>query len=274
MGCLMNKEVPAYLDDLLRAIGQAGKRMSDIGASEGAAGNVSVCVRSGLDLDGLFPLVEAIELPQPAPHLAGACLLVSGSGCRLRDLLDEPFANLAAIVVEQDGRTGRCFTSPARRFQRVTSEFNSHLAVHDDHVGAGGSDFHALLHAQPLHLTYLSHIPRYQDEAWLNARLSRWQPETVVHFPNGIGLAPFCVPSSADLMALTVALLRTHRLVVWAKHGVMARSDVSVMQAADTIEYAEAAATYEYLDLCAGERAAGLSADEIHAIRKAFGLTA
>ncbi|GAB4505671.1 MAG: hypothetical protein Fur0043_26680 [Anaerolineales bacterium] len=260
------------LDDLLRAIGQAGRRMSEIGASEGAAGNISVCLRRGIDLGGHFPQVELIELPQAAPHLVGACILVSGSGCRLRDLLDEPTANLAAILVQPGGRTAQCHTAPARRFQRVTSEFNSHLAVHDNQAGSSGADVHALLHAQPVHLTYLSHIPRYQDENYLNARLFRWQPETVVTFPEGIGLVPFCVPGSAHLMTQTVVSLRTHRLVVWAKHGVMARSDVSVLQAADAIEYAEAAATYEYLDLCAGEIASGLSADEIRAIRSAFRL--
>lgn len=268
----MVEDFPFKLDDLLRAIGQAGKRMCEIGASEGAAGNLSVCLRRGIDLGDRFPLVETIELPQAVPQLAGACFLVSGSGCRLRDLLDEPTANLAAIVVQPGGRTAQCHTARGRRFQRVTSEFNSHLAVHDDQVGLGGIDFHVLIHAQPLHLTYLSHIPRYQDEAWLNARLLRWQPETIVNFPNGIGLAPFCVPGSDDLMAHTVAALRTHRLVVWAKHGVMARSEVSVLQAADVIEYAEAAATYEYLDLCAGEIAPGLSADETRAICSAFGL--
>ena len=42
--------------------------------------------------------------------------------------------------------------------------------------------------------------------------------------------------------------LRHHRIVIWAKHGVMARSDVSVKRAADRIEYAETAAKYEYYE--------------------------
>ena len=33
------------------------------------------------------------------------------------------------IIVEEGGRTGMMFTSPDCQFQRVTSEFNSHLAV-------------------------------------------------------------------------------------------------------------------------------------------------
>jgi rhamnulose-1-phosphate aldolase len=44
-------------------------------------------------------------------------------------------------------------------FAGVTSEFNSHLAVHDDQVARSGSNCQALIHAQPPHLVYLSHIP-------------------------------------------------------------------------------------------------------------------
>ena len=41
-------------------------------------------------------------------------------------------------------------------------------------------------------------------------------------------------------------------------------------RAADRVEYAETAAKYEYLNLCAGEIGEGLSADEIRAICKTF----
>jgi rhamnulose-1-phosphate aldolase len=58
--------------------------------------------------------------------------------------------------------------------------------------------------------------------------------------------------------------------VIWAKHGVMARSDISVKRAADRVEYAETAAKYEYLNLCDGEIGEGLSVDEIRSICTAF----
>ena len=62
-----------------------------------------------------------------------------------------------------------------------------------------------------------------------------------------------------------------HRVVLWAKHGVMARSDQSVKRAADRIEYAETGAHYEYLDLAAGGRAGGLSNDELKQVSAKFG---
>ncbi len=53
--------------------------------------------------------------------------------------------------------------------------------------------------------------------------------------------------------------LRRHRIVLWSKHGVMARSDISVTRAVDRIEYAETAARFEYMDLVGGGRAEGLT---------------
>jgi len=258
------------LDDLLEMMGEAGRRLSDIEATEGAAGNVSVCLRWPMELRTRFPLVDEIALPQPVPELAGATFLVSGSGRRLREIIDEPVASIGGIVVDGDGRTGKLYTSYQRRFERVTSEFNSHLAVHYDQIVASNTNFHAVIHAQPLHVTWLSHVPRYQDEEYLNSHLLRWQPETIINLPEGIGFVPFRIPSSPELMEATLDALRHHRIVIWAKHGVMARSDVSVKRAADRVEYAETAAKYEYLNLGAGEIGEGLSPDEVRAICKTF----
>lgn len=266
---------PPYptLDDLLLTMGEAGKHLADIEASEGAAGNLSVCVRWGLDLRSHFPLAGEIALPLPVPELAGATFIVSGSGRRLREIVADPEANLACITVEAGGRTGQQYTSNRRRFERVTSEFNSHLAVHYDQVLKTGTNFHAIVHAQPVHLTYLSHVPAYRDLTYLNRRLLLWQPETIMNLPEGIGIIPFHVPGSAELMSATVESLRRHRIVIWAKHGVMARSDISIKRAVDRIEYAEAAARYEFDNLAAGGAGEGLSVDEIRAICKAYNVT-
>ena len=259
------------LDDLLTLMGEAGKRLSDIDATEASAGNLSVYIGWPIEPRSRFPLVDQIELPVPVPELAGKTFLVTGSGRRLREVIEAPTANVACLVVEDGGRTGKLYTAYHRRFSQLTSEFNTHLAVHHDQVASSGTNFHAIIHAQPPYLTYLSHLPRYQDEHLLNGALMRWQPETIVRLPEGIGFVPFQVPGSAALMQATVESLRQHGIVIWAKHGVMARSDVSVKRASDRIEYAEAAARYEYLNLTAGEKQeVGLTVDEILAICAAF----
>ena len=262
---MLNPPFPE-LDDLLDMIGEAGHHLAEIEASEGAAGNISVCLRWPIEVRNHFPVQSEITLTQTVPELAGATFIVSGSGRRLRELSEEPTAHLACLVVNERGETAELYTSFQRRFERVTSEFNSHLAVHADQIITSGTNFHAVIHAQPVHLTYLSHIPRYQDEKYLNQHLLRWQPETIINLPEGIGFIPFRVPGSPELMSSNVECLRTHRIVIWAKHGVMARSDISVKRAADRVEYAETAAKYEYLNLRVGEIGEGLTAEEIRAI--------
>jgi rhamnulose-1-phosphate aldolase len=258
------------LDDLLTLMGEAGKRLSEIDASEGSAGNISICVRWPIEPRSRFPLVEEIHLPQAVPEMAGSAFFVSGSGRRLREIIEDPTANLGCIVVDEGGATGRLYTSYQRLFKNLTSEFNSHLAVHYDQVMLSDTNFHAVIHAHPPYLTYLSHIQRYNDETYLNQHLLRWQPETIVQLPEGVGFVPFQLPGSPGLMQATVESLRQHRIVIWAKHGVMARSDISTKRASDRVEYAETAARYEYLNLTTGEQGAGLSHAEIRAICSAF----
>jgi rhamnulose-1-phosphate aldolase len=258
------------LEEILASIGAGGDRVAAIDASEGAAGNISVCIGWPMEVRRRFPIVEEIQLPQPAPHLADHIVIVTGSGRRLREIQVDPAANLGVVRISSDGTAGTLHTAPTRLFERVTSEWNSHLAVHDDTVERTGTNFHAIVHAQPPRLTYLSHIAEYGDEAYLNRRLLRWEPETIVNLPAGIGFLPFMLPGSAALMTANVASLRTHRIVLWAKHGVMARSSISVKRAVDRIEYAETGASYEYMDLLNGGRAQGLTLDELRAVVAAF----
>lgn len=253
-------------------MGQAGRLMNEIGACEAAAGNISVFMREHDGPGTGFSEQKSILLPVAVPELAGSALLVTGSGRRLREILDDPLANLGYLVVEAGGRHGSLFTSPRRKFARLTSEINSHLAVHADQARRRSLSFHALVHAQPQHLTFLSHHPQYQDELTLNRAVLRWQPEAILNFPEGLGFLPFCVPGSDELMQANVAKMGAHQLVVWAKHGVMARSDHSLAKATDLIEYAETGARYECLNLTSGAGSSGLSVEQIRAICAKYGV--
>ena len=72
------------------------------------------------------------------------------------------------------------------------------------------------------------------------------------------------------MMEANLVGMREYRIVLWSKHGVMARSDLSVTKAADRIEYAETAALYEYMDLVNGGQAEGLTQDELREIVRVF----
>lgn len=258
------------LAELMTQIGEAGRRMVELGASAGAAGNISLYIGWEVEPEAHFPQTEPFALPLPLPELAGRGFLVTGSGRRFRELAQAPEANLAFVRIGADGASAQLFSSPQRQFQRPTVEFNSHLAVHRDQVVSRGLDFQAIVHAQPLYLVYLSHIPRYQDTRTLSRQIMRWQLESFAYTPEGFGYLPFLLSGSAELMRVNVEAMRRHQLVLWGKHGVMARSDVSVLSVCDLIEYTEMGARFECLNLTSNEIADGFTADELATISKVF----
>ena len=270
----MSKTLDRFeLDDWIASLTEAGYRMSKIGASEGAAGNLSVCLDAEVELEPRFPVGKPYRLPVDVPGLAGKTVLVTGSGRRLRDLKQAPYENIGAVVISADGQNGRLYTAACCRFSRPTSEFNTHLAVHQDQMQRSPSANLALIHAQPFYITYLSHLEDYQEEGMLDRQILRWQPEAIINFPHGIGVLPFQIPGSNELMEASVAALRTQELIVWSKHGILARSANGFEHAVDLIEYAETAARYEYLNLMLEERASGLTPSELEKIAKAFGVS-
>jgi rhamnulose-1-phosphate aldolase len=267
---MSNQEHVTDLEEVVRSLGEAGRRMSEIDATEGAAGNLSVCLRGRVKPHPEFVHSEIVELPLAVPDLAGATLIVSGSGSRLRDIREEPTACLACLEVQADGSTADLRYSTRRNFARLTSEFNSHLGVHYDQNLRAKLDFHAVVHGQPRRLTYLSHVAEYQNVEYLNQHLLRWQPEAIVNLPEGIAVVPFIVPGTLELMQANINALRECKVAIWSKHGLMARSSSSVMAAVDLVEYVETAAVYECMDLSLGQRAQGLTSQEIRAICLAY----
>ena len=262
------------LNDVLAQMGAAGRRLDHMSAVEAGAGNISVSIAAGADELGLADrLPEArpgTELPLPAPALAGRTVLVTGSGCRLRDVAEAPEANVSAFVIDDGGATGTWYTHPQRAYTRPTSEFNSHLAVHNDQVGRRGVGFQAVIHAQPPYLVQLSHVKDLRRTKAFNRRILRWEPETIVQVPAGIEVLDFMVPGSQELMESNVRALRDHVIVLWSKHGIMVRSDASPLAAVDKVEYAETGAMYEVRDMMAGGLGEGVTDAELHAVVEAF----
>lgn len=249
----------------------ATARLSAMGALEGAAGNISLFLPTatpGIDtlLADRWPPARELLLPEAASLPAGV-LLITGAGRRLSDISSAPDAVLCALAFS--GHGDATLHRAAEHGVEPTSEIDSHLGIHAAVLGAQAEP-HAVVHAQPPRLTYLSHIPAYQDEPRLNRQLLRWQPETLVTLPEGLHLLPFVTPGTAQQGQETTEAMRGRRLVIWARHGVVARSHGGPSAAVDLIDYAEAAAGYEVTDMLAGRPADGLSLSELRGIARRF----
>jgi rhamnulose-1-phosphate aldolase len=259
--------VPTLFDRLIEDIAAAGEQLTALAACEGSAGNISVFTTKPLACP--LEAVADIDLPAPAPSLAGGWVLITASGRRLRDVGRRPASTVAALQIHGSGESATMHAAP---HVRPSSEWNSHVAIHEDQRSRRGVDHHAIVHAQPLRLVFLSHLPDITTTEELNERLMRWEPETTVVAADGVELAPFQVPGSPEQMAATVAALARSSAVVWAKHGIVTRSDVSAIAAADLVEYLEVAAHYEFMNLSLGSPAPGLEPHERAAVARAFGV--
>jgi rhamnulose-1-phosphate aldolase len=180
--------MPLTVPDALAQMGRAGARLDAIHACEAGAGNISVALRRADGLETVFGQAEPFTLPAPAPALAGWTVLVTGSGCRLRDVADDPAGTVGAVVVGPDGASATLHWAVGRTWARPTSEFNSHLAVHNDQAGRRALDQHAVVHAQPPYLVLLSHVDALRDSDVFNRRIMRWEPETIVQLPDGLAV--------------------------------------------------------------------------------------
>lgn len=250
------------LDQIIEDMGETGVQVTELGAAEGSAGNISVFVKQLEGVNNRFPLQGEMDLPAKVSALVDGWVVITATGRRLRDVSKKPEATLCLLKIIGDGTRAQIYAAPSLR---PTSEYNSHLAIQDDQVARFGWEYHAVLHAQPLYMTYLSHLEnKYPDTQSLNYRLLRWEPETAYVFQAGIGMLPFQIPGSPELMDATVAGLREHRAVVWQRHGMVSRSENNVIQTADLIEYAETVAHYEFLNLLMGEPTIGISDDQFH----------
>ncbi len=263
---------PIGIEGWIGEMATAASRLAALGAVEGAAGNMSLFLPA--DTPGLHPfltarMIETDDTLTPGPPLPPGVLLITGTGRRLPDLARDPDQVLCAVVFDAHG-DARLHRAPGE--VRPTSEIDSHLGVHAAAL-AGTPRLHAVVHAQPPKLTWLSHIPAYQDEARMNRQLLRWQPETFVTLPEGIGVLPFVTPGTPEQGALTARAMQRQRLVVWSQHGVVARSDRGPASAVDLIDYVEAVAGYEALDIAAGRPARGLTLDQLRQIADRFGLS-
>lgn len=264
---------PTTAADILASMGAAGLRLDQMDAVESAAGNISVSIRdTPPDLGRFFPETGSIDLPVTVPGLVGWTFFVTGSGSRLRDIAADPAGNVSVLTVAEGGATATWRTNPERTFDHPTSEFNSHLGVHEDQVTRRGLDFQAVIHAQPRSLVSLSHVRELRNDHDFNHAILRWEPETLVQVPMGIKVLDFMVPGSDELGRANVAGLRDHQLTLWSKHGLMVRSDTSPLDAVDKVEYLEAGASYEIRNRQMGGVCEGLLDSEIRRVVEAFGI--
>lgn len=264
----MFNEVLAQVKDVAGYLWQKGW-------AEANAGNLSIDVTDSFNFSESEHVASAsssLNTSLDYSSIAGRSILITGSGCRFRDISKEPESGMCIIHLSDYGKAYQIFK---RKFSETdvkpTSEIATHLRLHE-HFAKSGSLNKVVLHTHPTELVALSHMKKYWDEKKFNSVLLGMLPEVKVILPEGAGLVDYALPGSEKLAEGTLEkLIKGYRIIMWQKHGCLAVSD-NPLSAFDMIDILNKGAQVLLACLDAGEIPQGLSKDELDELAVAFNL--
>ncbi len=238
--------------------------------AERNGGNISV------DLTDIFgdATTDAAEkkLPLQLPlSCAGRIYYVKGTGQRIRELRDADYAGCVLKINTQANGYQILWGGAASKDFAPTSEFISHIKILEA-KRASGSNNKSVVHTHPLELIALSHHSDISRSSELFT-FTCWKmlPEVRAFVPKGIGMIPYCLPSSEELADKTTESLLVNDVAIWEKHGATASGD-DVLQAFDYIDVANKGAKLYLMCLASGFEPEGVSLENMDILKHEFNL--
>lgn len=153
------------------------------------------------------------------PDMAGACLLVTGSGKYLRNVQDDPRRNAGTIEINADGTAWRIIDG----FEgggRPTSELPSHLLCHAARKKATNGSSRVLYHAHAPAIVELSFLLPLASRD-VSRALWKSMTECPMVFPQGVGVLPWMLPGSLELAQASAESMNAYDAIIWAHHGIV-----------------------------------------------------
>lgn len=259
----LSEELKKVIDDIL----EVARYLWERGWAERNAGNISVDITElvvpGSDSFDRFPKRD-MKISQP--ELAGRCFCVTATGSRFRYLGQQPKKGLLIVSIANKLDGYHLLWGGEGLRSRPTSEFISHLKVHN-FLRRSNLPQRAIMHTHVPHLIALTHIKQYCREEELNRLLWAMHPEIKLILPEGVGFAPYCRPGSEDLADATVSALKNHRVILWEKHGCTAIGN-NVCEAFDLIDTVNKSAEIFFICKSAGFEPSGLSKEQVVELTK------
>lgn len=262
---------PDFLRSTVDEIAETALYLWERGWAERNSGNISVRV-TGLLENGFqvsSPDMES-SLAASFGELAGELFLVTGAGCRMRDVHNDPANNILLIRITPEGDRYEILAPFAGMPADLTptSELVSHLMIHR-YLKEHKPTRKVIVHAHPAGLIALSHSAIYKEEQTMNRLLWGMLPEAVIMVPEGIGVVPYRITGSIELARVSISSLRDHNVLLWEKHGCTAVAS-SPLEAFDLIDILDKSAEILFKCLHAGYSPEGLSDEQMNELRHRF----
>ena len=157
--------------------------------------------------------MEVLDVPE---HIQGEYLLITASGSHFRTLCLQPHEDTGIIQLTPKGyQVVAGFVTG----KRPTSEIFMHILAHAARLKVD-PNHRVVIHNHATNIVIYSLLDEVTSES---LTLDLWSvlTESIVVFHDGIAVLPWEVPGTQLIGDDTARELETHRLVVWAKHGVL-----------------------------------------------------
>ncbi|WP_432453952.1 MULTISPECIES: rhamnulose-1-phosphate aldolase [unclassified Agarivorans] len=238
--------------------------------AERNGGNISVDLSELMDDVVCDAPIKPLPVQLPLAS-ANRIYYVKGTGQRIRELRDAAYAGCILRINADANAYQILWGGKASEDFAPTSEFISHIKILLAQRNAK-VPHRAVVHTHPLELIALSHHPKIAQSSELFTHTC-WKmlPEVRAFVPRGIGVVPYCLPSSEEMADKTSDVLMTHDVAIWEKHGATA-SGGDVLQAFDSIDVANKGAKLYLMCLASGYEPDGVSQENMDILKREFNL--
>lgn len=240
-----------------------------LGWDERNGGNLSYLIYDE-ELEGYIDtskVIRTIPMTFDASEIKGKVFLVTGTGKYFKNVQYDPETNLGLVRIADDGKTCELLWG-YKDGGKFTSELPAHLMSHM--VRLKKDPMHrVVMHTHPTNTIAMSLILGPCEREFTRA-LWKMQTESIVVFPEGVGVLPWMVCGTNDIGVATAEKLNDTRLCVWTTHGIYGTGR-DLDEAFGLIETVEKAAEL-YMLTVGCERKNEIKDNELRDLAAVFGL--
>ena len=148
--------------------------------------------------------------------LIGKYFLITGTGTYFKNMKEHPEANLGILKVKDSNTLSLVwgYTDGGK----PTSETPTHLICHIERLKVDPSH-RLVIHSHPTNVICMTHVCPLDDN-FITENLWKMQTESIVVFPEGIGVLPWILCGGVKIGLETAKLMKQYRSVIWAQHGI------------------------------------------------------
>lgn len=205
----------------MKEFGMLTDKLYSNGWHERNSGNISVLMDEADVLKYMSNnlVKRTIELDFAVPSLKGKHLLVTASGKYLKNVSRNPELSTGVIRIHEDGHKADVLWGFSDG-GNPTSELSTHLQTHVARLSVDKTH-KVVIHTHATNIMAMTFVHELEDKSFTKT-LWKMCTESIVVFPDGVGVLPWMVCGNSDIGAATAKKMLEHKLVVWAMHGIFA----------------------------------------------------